>query len=293
MASVKLQSDVLCAEGVCVEELAKELAAASAAKQLVVIADFDRTLTNAFAADRGPGVTSHGVLETGGVLSEKFQSVAHALFQKYHPIETDTSISIQEKMPVMKEWYSGVHEAMLSEGVTLDKIRGAVEAAKGPLRLREGVADFLKACQDAVPPVPVIIMSAGLGTVIEEVFRQLLPFELAPTTSIVSNWMQFDQEGHLQGFSEPLLHMFNKSAAFMPEASKALVADKKTCLLLGDGLGDLTMADGLDIHSIKVGFLNEKVDERLSSYLGPFSVVVTNDGPLPEFCLSALAARSS
>lgn len=45
--------------------------------------------------------------------------------------------------------------------------------------------------------------------------------------------MLFNSTGRLFAFSEPLLHMFNKTAAFLPESSKALAAGRTRCLLLG------------------------------------------------------------
>merc|ERR1712187_817954 len=118
-------------------------------------------------------------------------------------------------------------------------------------------------------------MSAGLGDVIDEFLQQSLPFALTETTSVVSNRMQFDESGRLVDFSEPLLHMFNKNGTVI---DCRWVDDKTHCLLLGDSVGDLTMADGLNLEVLKIGFLNEKVAEKLEQYRGPFDVVVTHDG---------------
>lgn len=46
---------------------------------------------------------------------------------------------------------------------------------------------------------------------------------------------------------------FNKTAAFLPEASRALASGKQFCMLMGDGVGDCTMADGLELPCLKVG----------------------------------------
>ena len=50
---------------------------------------------------------------------------------------------------------------------------------------------------------------------------------------------------------------------------------------LGDNLGDIHMSDGLD-HSevISIGFLNERIDERLEVYKKTFDVVIINDGSM-------------
>eukprot|EP00933_Yihiella_yeosuensis_P080572 TRINITY_DN94025_c0_g1_i1.p1 TRINITY_DN94025_c0_g1~~TRINITY_DN94025_c0_g1_i1.p1 ORF type:complete len:241 (+),score=36.38 TRINITY_DN94025_c0_g1_i1:91-723(+) len=198
-------------------------------------------------------------------------------------------MSITDKIPIMNEWYSQVHAHMLEEAVTRDNIAGSVSSCE-TIRIRHGMDDLIRHCQEANPVIPVLIMSAGLGEVIEEFLRQKLPFPIAPTTHVVSNRMVFDDSGSLKNFSEPLLHMFNKTAAFLPDSSKSLAEGKRHCLLMGDGLGDLTMAQGLDVETLKVGFLNEKVRERFDDFIEGFDIVVTDDGPVPEIALRAIGA---
>ena len=135
---------------------------------------------------------------------------AKALFDKYYPIEIDPDMPVEDKTPIMREWYSQVHEAMLKEEVTRDAIRQAV-AQSQTINLRPGMQQLIEHCQMHDPPIPFFIMSAGLGDVIEEFLRQRVPFELAPTTLVASNRMIFDDGGKLVDFSEPLLHMFNKN----------------------------------------------------------------------------------
>mmetsp|Transcript_16886 Transcript_16886/g.40035 ORF Transcript_16886/g.40035 Transcript_16886/m.40035 type:complete len:106 (+) Transcript_16886:2-319(+) len=100
--------------------------------------------------------------------------------------------------------------------------------------------------------------------------------------------MFFNEVGRLVDFSEPLLHMFNKTAAFFPEATRTLVKGKRQCLLMGDGVGDATMADGLDLETVKIGFLNEKIEERLPEFQQKFDVVVKGDGAVPELAFKAI-----
>ena len=57
-------------------------------------------------------------------------------------------------------------------------------------------------------------------------------------------------------------------------------------LLLGDSLGDATMADGLDsslgLTVVKIGFLNEsepsRIAARLPAYSAAFDAVILGDG---------------
>merc|ERR1712032_1425099 len=233
------------------------------------------------------GMSAHGVLERGGVFTPRYEQKTKELLDKYYPIEIDPTIPIEEKIPLMKEWYGQVHEMMLEEGVTAATIQKSVEKCDN-IALREGIADLVAACQECSPPVPFVVMSAGLGNVIDEFLRQHLPFALKPSTMVVSNRLLFNAEGVHTGFTEPLMHMFNKSLASVPPEGEHLVRGKGHCLLLGDSVGDLTMADGgvgTFSQKLAVGFLNEKVEERRSQFVGPFDVVVTHDGQLPAFCL--------
>jgi len=172
--------------------------------------------------------------------------------------------------------------------ITRETIATAV-ADCSTIQLRDGVQEFLRQCQEAKPPIPVLIMSAGLGDVIEEFLRQRLPFPLAPTTVVVSNRLYFDSSGQLTAFSEPLMHMFNKTAAFFDANVRKLIEGCKMCMLLGDGVGDATMADGLDnVECLKIGFLNEKVEERMAAYKQVFHELVLHDGPVPQTCFNAI-----
>ena len=218
---------------------------------------------------------------------------AQEIFKKYYPIEIDPVMPIDKKIPLMREWYSTVHALMLDEGVTKDAIKEAV-AKCDSIALRPGMQQLMLHCQTHKPPIPFFIMSAGLGNVIEEFLAQTLPFPMADTTAVVSNQMKFDDEGKLNGFSEPLLHMFNKNVAVLPEDVRERVNSCDCGLLLGDGVGDLTMAQGADLPCLlKIGFLNEKVEERREQYVNGFDIVVTEDGCVPDACFTAVGGSPS
>jgi 5'-nucleotidase len=229
------------------------------------------------------------VLEAGCVVSKACQERANELFEKYYPIEIDPHMRVEEKIPIMSEWYRQTNALLLSEGITRRKICDAMAGCE-TMQFRDGMIELIRTCQEANPPVPILIMSAGLTDVIEEFLVQKLPFPVAPSTMVVSNRMRFDCFGRLQDFAEPVLHMFNKTAAWIPDAGRHLVDGKSHCLLLGDGLGDVSMADGLSVEKLAVGFLNEKIDARMAQYQKGFDVVVLNDGPVPNLCFHAVGA---
>lgn len=108
------------------------------------------------------------------------------------------------------------------------------------------------------------MFSAGLRDVIEEALALATGEALTSTTLVVSNRMLWSNgsDAKLIGFSEPLIHMFNKNQSavplniqkryvqrpFLPQAPpnslcSASVA-RRNAILLGDGIGDVTMIDG-------------------------------------------------
>lgn len=102
-------------------------------------------------------------------------------------------------------------------------------------------------------------------------------------------------------FEEPVIHVFNKKyssflhCSFFHPTVPAVIAEEgeedevvvtdgdahNNVLLLGDSTGDVVMVEGMPTHEcIKVGFLNDMVDQRLSLYLDIYDVVVLGD---PDF----------
>lgn len=135
---------------------------------------------------------------------------------------------------------------------------------------------------------PSSSFSAGLGNVIEEVIRQHIAQpdgtsgEPWPNVRVLSNTMLWDEDGNFVEFSEPLIHMYNKSLQDAPADLKEMIKGRHIGLLCGDGLGDLTMAHGHDATDVlKFGFLNEKIEDRMPKYIAPeqgFDRVILNDG---------------
>src|SRR3989344_8153603 len=69
-----------------------------------VITDFDNTLTKAFINGKStPSIIS--ILRNENYLTPDYPSKAHALFNKYHPIEISIEINDKEKKKAMKKWW--------------------------------------------------------------------------------------------------------------------------------------------------------------------------------------------
>lgn len=251
---------------------------AGGTESLLIILDFDRTITTCFhdEAHTVRGATCHGIVEAtrGAELLEK----AHALNKKYYPLETDPDLPLDRKVPLMEEWYTQVHQLLLEDGMRLEDIKSSVAVAN--LSLRAGVVEIFDWCERYA--VPLLVFSAGIGDVLAEVLRQRLPRGMPRCAHIVSNTMVFDAGGRLTGFSDPLIHMFNKNGSALSSATLRALSDRPHVLVGGDSLGDATMAQGLPsvAHELRWGLLNEAVERLLPQYTSVFDVVLTHDAPL-------------
>ncbi|KAL3523692.1 hypothetical protein ACH5RR_016526 [Cinchona calisaya] len=253
-------------------------------KKLQVIADFDATLTR-YWIDGRRGQSSHGLLQQG---NPEYDEKRQKLFEYYHPLEFDPTIPLDQKAILMEEWWGKTHALLIEGGLTYEAIEESV--AKANIAFREGVVELFEFLEEK--DVPVLVFSAGLADIIEEVFRQKLHRSFK-NVRIVSNRMIFDQNGQLVAFKGKTIHVLNKNEHALDMATpvhdqtndinglvedNSFVKKRTNVLLLGDHIGDLGMSDGLNYETrISVGFLNDNIENSLESYQKAFDVVYLND----------------
>ncbi|KAF3505722.1 hypothetical protein F2Q69_00001881 [Brassica cretica] len=254
-----------------------------------VIADFDGTLTRyRVNGVRGQSII-HGILQQGNA---DYDAKREALYEHYHPLEFSPLIPLEEKTKLMEEWWSKTHDLLIEGGLTFDAIKDSV--ANSSIAFRDGVAELFEFLEEK--EIPVLIFSAGLADVIEEVLRQKL-HRTFKNVKIVSNRMVFDDDGRLVSFKGKLIHVLNKNEHALDMAAplhdqlgvdnggegeeNAYVKQRINVLLLGDHMGDLRMSDGLNYESrISIGFLNDNVEKSLEGYRKAFDIVYLNDAPM-------------
>jgi len=266
----------------------KEVLAAGKDDTFIVI-DFDRTITKCFLETGERAADGHDILASVAKVSKGCKRMMEVLMDKYYPIETDPTLCFEEKSKHMEEWYSLCNELLGQQGITADDVEKAVESC-AHFRLRPGVEELFQLAYCA--GIPVVILSAGVGNVIEEVVRQRIRKPSGETgkawenVRVLSNTLIWDDGGKFQRFSEPIMHPFNKSMKDAPQELHDFIKGRSTCILAGDGLGDLTMAHGLETSCVlTMGFLNERIDERLAKYTASdaFDRVVLNDCSFEPF----------
>ncbi|XP_054789641.1 uncharacterized protein LOC129295179 isoform X2 [Prosopis cineraria] len=223
----------------------------------------------------------------------KYDAKRQELYEYYHPLEFSPDIGLEEKTKLMEEWWSKSHALLIEGGLTNESIIQSV--ANGNIAFREGVFELFEFLEEK--GIPVLIFSAGLGDIIEEVLRQKL-HRIFTNVRIVSNRMVFDDDGHLASFKGKLIHSLNKNEHALdmgtpvhshlgdgddPTEDNASVKNRTNVLLLGDHVGDLGMSDGLNYETrISVGFLNHNIENSLSCYQESFDVVLLNDAPMTQ-----------
>ncbi|XP_027726324.1 7-methylguanosine phosphate-specific 5'-nucleotidase [Vombatus ursinus] len=244
--------------------------------KLQVISDFDMTLTRfGFNGKRCP--TSYNILDNSKLISEECQKKLKDLLHYYYPIEIDPNRTVKEKFPLMVEWWTKAHNLLCQQKIQKYQIAQIVRDSDA--MLREGFETFFNTLYQS--NIPLLIFSAGIGDILEEIIRQMNVFH--PNIHVVSNYMEFDESGYLQGFKGNLIHTYNKNSSVLEDSKYFQQLQVKTnILLLGDSMGDLTMADGVSSvgNILKIGFLNDKVEEQREQYMDSYDIVLEKDETL-------------
>ncbi|XP_010022807.1 PREDICTED: 7-methylguanosine phosphate-specific 5'-nucleotidase-like, partial [Nestor notabilis] len=217
------------------------------------------------------------ILNDSRVISEDGKKELKDLLHYYYPIEIDPNRTLEEKLPLMVEWWSKVHELLSQQSIRKGDIAQIVR--ESGVMLRDGFKELFDQLHKY--NVPLFIFSAGIGDVLEEIIRQANVFY--SNINVVSNYMDFDENGVLTRFKRPLIHTYNKNDSILQGTEYfQQLSTRTSVILLGDSMGDLTMADGVPSveNILKIGFLNDKHREVLGKYLDAFDIVLERDETL-------------
>ncbi len=235
-----------------------------------VVADFDRTLTE------GASDSTWGVFANANQVGAEYKKRRTELYNKYRPMEIDPNLSEEEKSKAMTEWWQLHINLFYEYGVKEEAVKNAVAA--GNLKYRGGAKEFLKKMNEF--NVPVIIISAGIGNVIEEFLR--LENDYYDNIKIISNFIVFEN-GEFKEVAGDIIHALNKNIVSLDDNAKHNLENRERILLLGDGFADLKMiSEEAKKNAITVGFLDEKIEENLESYNKGFDIVLTNLGSFED-----------
>jgi 5'-nucleotidase len=123
--------------------------------------------------------------------------------------------------------------------------------------------------------------SCGLGKKAIEMYLKK-ENELSNNIYIISNTYQWDENGKAVGVKEPIIHTMSKKEIFLKKLPIFdSIKERKNVVLLGDSLSDADMIEGFDYDNIiRIGFLNEEVQEMKEIYSKKYDVLITNDSSM-------------
>lgn len=236
------------------------------------------------------GQTAYSLLSDSQIMSEAYRTKTKQLHDHFFPLEFDPTISYDQKYKLMDDWWSSSSGALVEQSPTLETLYAAVAHAK--LDLRPGFATVVQVAHQH--EIPIIVFSAGITQVIEEILRKLGPTDLLlPNVHVIANDLIVDPSTNIvTSFVEPMMHSLNKK-----DTSVKLVRGenpdhvwfnqlkhRKNVILMGDSVGDANMSDGYDgdkdVTILKIGFLNANEEVLLETYRKAFDIVVLHDGPM-------------
>ena len=233
---------------------------------IYVLTDFDRTITV------GNSESSWSILSKSNVVPKEYVEERQELFDYYRPIEIDETLDYDTKSKLMTEWWNKHIGLFVKYRLSEEVINNAAQNLR-VMSFRDGAREFLKNMKDR--NIPVIIISAGIGNFIEQfLIKNNCNFD---NIYIVSNFLKFEN-GIATGVSDNVIHSLNKNEVSLPNNIKELIENRKNIILLGDSTSDIRMArEEARNQALKIGFLEEKVEENKDYYQEQFDVVCTDN----------------
>jgi len=243
-------------------------------KKIHILADFDRTLTKAIVnGERVPSTIS--CLRNGDYISEDYAKKAHELANKYYPIEIDTQVPFEEKKQKMLEWWEAHFDLLIKSGLNKNHLKRIIK--EGKIQFREGVLEFIDFLYEKNIPL-IIISSSALGETIQMFLEKENRFY--KNIHIITNFYKWDENENAIEIKKPIIHVANKEEIVIQKYPFFdIIKNRKNVILLGDNIEDVGMVKGFEYDNlIKIGFLNENIEEALEKYKKNFDAIITNEG---------------
>lgn len=244
-------------------------------QKLYILADFDRTLTYG-VVNRIKTPSIMAMLRDGKHLSKDYTEKAHVLFNKYHPIEIDLSISLEERKKAMQEWWETHSQLLIESGLSKSDLEDVVK--NGVVRFRNGIVQFVDFLYQH--DIPLVVLSAsGCGDAIQLFFQKVK--RDYPNIFYITNQFNWDKNGKAISLKGKIIHSLNKDEIILQEIPEVykIIKDRKNVVLLGDNIGDIEMIKGFDYNNLlKIGFLNFDYNRLRGDYEKNFDIVLEGDG---------------
>uniref|UniRef100_A0A2M4BW44 5'-nucleotidase n=2 Tax=albitarsis series TaxID=58233 RepID=A0A2M4BW44_9DIPT len=256
-----------------VEVMLNELVAGGTDK-LQVVTDFDYTITKQRLSNGEKVLTSFGMFNECKSIPPEVILEQRNLYHKYRPIEIDPHMEHEEKVGYMIEWWSKTGD--LLKGFQLPQEDIDEVAVRYKDGLRDGTHEMFRELHEH--SVPCLVFSAGLGNCVLSVLKHANV--MYPNVKLVSNFLQFSENGMLNGLQDRMIHTFNKNETVLEGTEYYdIVHSRDHVIVMGDSLGDAGMAAGVpsSSHILKIGFLFDHPELNLPRYMDAFDIVLIDD----------------
>ena len=236
-------------------------------KKICIFLDYDKTITSSESED------SWATTANRKVMGQEISNDLDKLYEKYGPIEFDYSMDITEREKYIIEWYDKCMELYYTYHLTEQKLKESIDNSN--LILRDGVKEFLFKLYKN--DIPVIILSAGIGNVIEQSLKKEKCYY--NNIHMISNFIKFDDNGNMIKFCDNMIHSLNKNIDKLGNLQlKEKIEAKEYRIVIGDLVEDIYMMGKYpEDKSLKIGFLNKNITENLEVYNKNFDIVLTKE----------------
>ena len=243
-------------------------------EKLLVISDFDRTLTKAFVDQKPTALISVMVREK--IFDREYEQIAHQAYEYYRPIEIDVTLPLSYRSKKMQEWWECIATLLVRKQLSKAKLTQAMSKTRH--YLRDGVTNFLTTLHQH--NIPLIIFSGNsLGIESIEIFLQTHHLDF-PNIYLIGNKFIWNKQNIATDYVKPLIHVLNKDFTLIKNADfYTHLNNRPNIIAIGDAISDLDMVKNCPSeHIYTVGFLNENREQLETLYQASFDTVIKNDG---------------
>lgn len=184
-----------------------------------ILADFDNTITSKESK------SSMGVINNSEVFDINFRNEHNELCIKYKE-KAIHSKDYSVKNEMWNKTLRGFFELFKKYNLTEDLLKEIVNNSN--IRFREGFENLFKFLYEK--NIPVIIVSAGVKNCIEMFLQKYNAFY--DNIEIISNQIEFDDNGHIKKFPEFIINPANKNKVVFSEDIKLKIRGRENIVLL-------------------------------------------------------------
>ena len=152
----------------------------------------------------------------------------------YLPLLMDSTNEHEKKRELMLEWWTKYNDAICNKtNIHVSHVKEMVK--KSNAIFRQNAELFFNYCN--LKTVPISIVSAGVGDIIEEMLIQNINICLNHV-KILSNFFEYNESNNLIQMKSNLIHVFNKHEALANDKEHLEFINNRTnIILMGDAEG--------------------------------------------------------